>query len=347
MQTRKIVLALVVIFSLCLGGAFAYHHRYFRDSLAMRADMLSLLPADATAVVFLDLAQLRSSPFLTQLFAWAPRSAQDEEYAEFVRATGFHYERDLDRMAVATSSQAPNTTLFVIAEGHFDRKKIEAYAVRSGLRIDHNGAAIFSIHFNDSGRTSFLTFQRDNRIAWTNDPSYTALFERPRSSSATAEWREHFTRLAGTPLFAVIRQDSGAVSAFAEQAPGGLRSPQLAALFNQLQWITVSGKPDGNQLRVVIDGECLSEATVKQLSDFLGGILVLAQMGLNEPKTRKQLDPQLREACLELLRSADVQKIDRGTSKSVRMIFDVTPKLLETARTASNATAPPLSPTTK
>ena len=347
MQTRKIVLALAVIFSLFLGGAFAYHHWYSRDSLAVRAEMLSLLPSEASAVVLIDLAQFRSSPFLAQFFAWAPRSAQDEEYAEFVRATGFNYERDLDRVAVATSRQSPNDRLFVIAEGHFDRARIEAYAARSGTRIDHNGTAVFSIHFNAPGRVSFLTFLRDNRIAWTNDTSYAALFERPRPSSASAEWREHFTRLAGTPLFAVIRQDSGVVSFLAEQAPGGLRSPQLATLLNQLQWISIGGKPDGNVLKVVIDGECISEGTSRQLSDFLGGILVLAQIGLNEPKTRKQLDPQLREACLELLRSADVQKMDRGTSKSVRVVFDVTPKFLETARTASNSVAPPPSPATK
>ena len=347
MATRKIVLTLLVIFSICVVGAIVYQHWYSHDSLAARSDLLSLLPSDATAVVFLDLAQFRSSPFLAELFVWAPHSVQDEDYAQFVRATGFNYERDLDRLAVATNRQSTDTTFFAIAEGRFDRKKIEAYAERSSTRINHNGAVIFSIHVSGSARTSFLTFLRDDRIAWTNDASYATLFERPRSSAVSVEWGEHFTRLAGTPLFGVIRQDSGAISALAEQAPGGFRSPQLANLLNQLQWIAIAGKPDGNLLRVVIDGECVSEATMKQLSDFLNGIIVLAQLGLNEPKTRKQLDPQLREAYLDLLRSADVQKLDRGSSKSVRIIFDVTPKLLEAARAANPAGNPPLRPATK
>jgi hypothetical protein len=85
-------------------------------------------------------------------------------------------------------------------------------------------------------------------------------------------------------------------------------------------------------LRVVIDGECASEQVVKQLRDFLNGVVVLAQMGLNDAKTRKQLDPALREGYLELLQSADIQKMDRGSSKSVRVVLDVTPKLLEAAR---------------
>jgi len=86
---------------------------------------------------------------------------------------------------------------------------------------------------------------------------------------------------------------------------------------------------------VVIDGECVSEQTVKQLKDLLSGVVVLAQMGLNDAKTRKQLDPQLREGYLELLQSADIEKMDRGTSKSVRVVFDVTPKLLEAARSGA------------
>jgi hypothetical protein len=75
---------------------------------------------------------------------------------------------------------------------------------------------------------------------------------------------------------------------------------------------------------------------------MLSGIIVLAQTGLNDPKTSQQLDPALREAYLELLQSADIQQLDRGSSKSVRVVFDVTPKLLQTARTAPAAADPPV-----
>jgi hypothetical protein len=71
------------------------------------------------------------------------------------------------------------------------------------------------------------------------------------------------------------------------------------------------------------------------LKDFFGGIIVLAQAGLNTPDTRKKLDPQVRDAYLELLKSSEVESLDRGTSKSVRVIFDVTPEILQTARTGS------------
>ena len=92
-------------------------------------------------------------------------------------------------------------------------------------------------------------------------------------------------------------------------------------------------KPDGDQLRVVAEGESSNEARIRQLKEMLGGLLILAQAGLDDPKTRKQLDPKLRDAYVALLKSAEVEKLDRGSSQSVRLIFEVTPQLLESART--------------
>ena len=126
-------------------------------------------------------------------------------------------------------------------------------------------------------------------------------------------------------------------SALAARAPGGLQSPQLSALLDQLEWITLAGKPEGDRLRVVTEGECAAEATVRQLADLLNGVLILAQAGLNGPKTRQQLDPQAREAYLEMLKSADVSRLNRVETKSVRLVFDVTPRFLAAARTATPA----------
>jgi hypothetical protein len=61
-------------------------------------------------------------------------------------------------------------------------------------------------------------------------------------------------------------------------------------------------------------------------------MLVLMQAGLNDSKTRKQLDPAVREAYLELVKGADVSRIDRGKTKAVRLVFEMTPKFLEAAR---------------
>jgi hypothetical protein len=333
MPKNKLLVAGCALLAILLIAVIAYRHWNTGDSLSDREGMLALMPEDASAVVYFDVAQLRASPFLAELMRWAPKPALDSDYAQFLQATGFNYETDLDRLAAAIHRQPESSTVFVVAEGRFDRKKIEAYASQFGSLKTADGKTLFAVPLSGSNRKAFFTFLRDDRISWANDSSY---FFKQTHGEASSEWRERFLRLAGTPVFAVLRQDSGAATALA-QAPGGLHSPQLAALLAQLQWISIGAKPEGNLLRVGIEGECLAESTEHQLKELLSGLVVLGQMGLNDPKTRKQMDPGVREGYLELLQSADVQQVDRGASKSVRVVFDVTPKVLESAAKGSSA----------
>ena len=80
---------------------------------------------------------------------------------------------------------------------------------------------------------------------------------------------------------------------------------------------------------------------------MLNGILLMAQAGLNGPRIRTQLDPQSREAYLQLLKTADVSRIDRRETKSVRLVFDLTPSFLTAAHTTLPLPAPisPQAPT--
>ncbi len=328
MPKNKSLLVACLAIAVFVMAFLAYRHWSSGDSLSDRERMLAYMREDASAVMFMDVAQLRSSPFLAELFRWAPKPAPDSDYAQFLEATGFNYESDLDRLAMSINRQPQSPTAFAVAEGRFDRKKIEAYAAKFASLRTADGKTLYAVPLSGSNRKAYFTFLREDRIAWANDSSY--FFQRPHSGSST-EWREHFSRLAGTPVFAVLRQESGAASALAQEAPGGLRSPQLAALLAQLQWISISAKPEGNLLRVGLEGECQGESTEHQLKELLSGLVMLAQMGLNDSKTRAQLDPELREGYLQLLQSADIQQVDRGGSKSVRVFFDVTPKLLESA----------------
>jgi hypothetical protein len=337
MKRNKILLAALVVVTLLIAVIIGYRHWSKQDSLTPRERMLSLMPADASAVVFLDMADLRATPFFAKLFEWAPKPSPDSDYTQFLKSTGFNYETDLDRLALSIHRQSPAFLAFAVAEGRFDRKKIEAYGSQFGMLKTADGKTLFAVPLNESRRKVYFTFLSDDRIAWANDSSY--FFQRLGSGSHE-QWRDRFVRLAGTPVFAVLRQDSGAAEALAQQAPGGLHSPQLATLLAQLDWISISAKPDGNMLRVGMEGECVAESTEHQLKDLLSGLVVLAQIGLNDPKTQKKLDPALREGYAELLQSAEIQQVDRGTSKSVRVVFDVTPKLLEAAENGATATDP-------
>jgi hypothetical protein len=337
LKPKKLVLG-VLILAVVLVPAWFYFQTHKRDSQSAREELLSHLPADSTSVVYVDFGELRGSAFLSEILALAPRPQTEEEYGKFVQATGFDYERDLDRVGIsfAGSTQAPKT--MAVAEGRFDRKRIEAYSAHFGTLKTANGKTIYAVSLSNPARTAYFTFLRDDQVAICNDAS--CFFQASGRSMNSEEWREHFLRMAGTPLFGVMRQDSQLLMELSQRTPGGYRSPQLATLLGQLQWLSVGAKPEGDELRVVADGEASNEMVIRQLNDMLSGLLILAQAGLDDPKSRKQLNPKLREAYAGLLKSAEVQRLDRGASKSVRLIFEITPQLLESAQAKSAADPP-------
>jgi hypothetical protein len=142
-----------------------------------------------------------------------------------------------------------------------------------------------------------------------------------------------------------VRQDAATVNSVAAQTPGALQSPELAALFAQLNWLTVAAQPQPDNLRIVAEGETSSDTVAHQLNDMLNGLLILAQTGLNDPQARAQVNPQARTAYLDLLKSAEITRTDRQDTKAVRVVFNVTSEFLNTAtlpRSSAPRTSVPL-----
>jgi hypothetical protein len=365
-MSKRAIIAIAISIALVAAIAFIVYQRSSDSAATFRQRMLAAMPAAASTIVFADFAELRSSPFAAQLYSWAPQRQIDLEYAQFLRDTGFDYERDLDRIAIAFVKRQQDTSLFAIADGRFDRKKLVVYASQFGTHEKIAGHETYSVPVNaavpaalpaatrqkssppnppaPSPHKISFTFLSSDRIAVTTGRDPQALFPPTATGSDAQAWRDRFDRLAGSPIFAVIRQDAAPGAALASHAPGGLQSPQLSSLLDQLQWITIAGKPEGNILRVATEGECPADACSRQLADMLNGILLLAQAGLNGPDIRRQLTPESREAYLELLKAAEVARIDRGETKAVRLVLEVTPKFLEAARSSVPTQLSPPSP---
>ncbi len=292
----------VILLAGCLAGLDAYR-RLNDSSTTLRDGVLSAMPSDASAVVFADFTELRRSPFAAEFYNWIPKGQADADYAQFLRDTGFDYERDLDRVAVSFIKGEKDSNLFAVAEGRFDRNKMEAYAGRSGTRENRGGREIFSVPLGEPGHKISFVFLTKNKIALTDAADIAPFLAPVPDSTDMRNWRERFTRVAGSPVFAVIRQDSEAGSALASRTPGGFQSPQLATLLNQLQWITLAGKPQERAMRIVAEGECANEQ-------------------------RRGLDPRIRDAYFEMIKGAEVSRLDRGETKSVRAVVDVTSNFL-------------------
>jgi hypothetical protein len=347
MRLRKPLLLLAALTALIVAAVYAY--RYTRAPQHDNLAVLNYLPQDPSAVLYIDLAALRQSPFLAQLAAWVPQPHKDPDYAQFVQDTGFDFERDLDHVAIAyvkfwntpQNDHVPDGAVF-IGEGKFDRQKITVYALRKGAKYMVSGHELISQPGGIDVAGRQIAFLSDRLVAMNAGAAVitTDVLTAKPNRSIGDEWQQRFVRLGGSPVFAVIRHDVAA--ALADRAPGGFRSPQLSSLLAQLQWITIAAKPDADQLRIVAEGEAASEATSHQLADVLNGVVILAQAGLSDPKVRQQLAPDVRQACLDLLKSADISKLDRGETKSVRLVLSLTPQFLEAARHQSTFVAPPV-----
>src|SRR5882724_12313596 len=127
----RIVFAAAVV--LVVAVAFALHHYFATDSGIERESALALIPADTQSIAFADISRLRGAPFFSGLGDWVPQSQPvDAEYAKFLHDTGFDYERDLDHVVIATIKRGAVTEFFVVGDGRFDRKKINAYVSQFG-----------------------------------------------------------------------------------------------------------------------------------------------------------------------------------------------------------------------
>src|SRR3984893_15111424 len=142
MNRRAWIAAAATLLLLSAVGFYAVE-RWGGAEDARRTSTLAAMPAGATAVLFADFAEIRQSTFVAELYAWAPRPQIDADYAQFLRDTGFDYERDLERISIAAIKQAQDTTVFAVADGRFDRKKITAYALQSGTHETRGGREIF------------------------------------------------------------------------------------------------------------------------------------------------------------------------------------------------------------
>lgn len=331
--------AAAVVATMAVASFFAY--QYWRAPARDPLDVLSQMPPDAKAVIFCNFAVLKKSPFLAEFYKWAPASGVDDDYRQFVQASGFNYETDLNWAAIAIVPRGPDAAVVAVADGRFDRRKISEYALQTGTRESRNGRERFLLPVQRGPRRITFTFLRDDLIQIASGDDHLDAKDSATQMDADAHaWKERFRRLAGSPVFAVVREDATISTAFDGHAPRNFQSPQLSGLLDQMQWITVAGKPENDRLRIVLEGETESEATTRQLSDVVDALLGLAQAGLNDAKTREHLAPAVREAYLEVLKSADVSRIDRGETKGVRLIFDITPNFLDALRSATQAAAP-------
>lgn len=343
----KRTLTIIVLACIATGIAFAYlHHRKLvkqreafdapssappsltppplqvSSSAPPAPDLVHRLPGGASAVVFADVAALRASSFANELANLAPTSAEDPDYTDFVRETGFDYSRDLDRAAVDLWPQTSSTSVLALAQGRFDEAKIERYALRYGRLVKVHNQKIYEVREQNSTRLIRFTFLSPSEIALADGPALSQVLGNTNSARLDSQMSARVTLVAGAPIYAVART---------QDLPKDLNldvshSAQLAGLLRSVHAISASGRPAGNDLKVFAAAECDSSLDALKLSTTLQGLVWIGRAALSDPKTQQQIGPQW-PALDALLKAADISH----DSRRVELRIEVTPQMLQAA----------------
>ena len=320
---RTTILAIIALVVLAAGGLYYWHYKHslsteIGSTGGPAPSIVSLLPPEAPYVVYADVAALRDSAFLARLVAIIPAPAEDPEYIEFVRATGFDYTRDLDRAAIAVIPASPRPVVWTIAEGRFDQQKIVAYALRTGKAEQPAGQTTYVMPASTPGDNINLTFLSPNRIKLVTGPP-NAVYAKTSAGNDTAT-KDHLASVSGSMLFAVARTDSIPKNL----TIGTIRLDQVMSTLKGVQWLTLGVKPENENLHVWLDGECDSSSDALQLELTASGLRMLGRALLSQPSTRAQLTPQGAAALSLLLRVIEISHDDRH----VRLSVVFTPEML-------------------
>jgi hypothetical protein len=331
MKRHNLLLALAAIpvAALALWYAPQMRHQARADSLP---NLLELAPADSTVIAYADLATLRNSPLVQHLASMAQPTSVDKDYADFMRSTGFDYQRDLDRMIFA-SRPAPSTQTLVFAEGRFDHARIEQYALRSGNLENQNGHPVYVMPSGAAGKHVSIAFLADNRIDLSDGGDLSIVFAPHSESQLDPMLRERVSRVAGSPLFAVAKTPPS--PAANSSGPGQAPAPAvpMSAPFASLRWVNFAARPDGSAVLLSVEGECSDPEAAQKIATSLEFVRGMVHGGLADPKSRGQMKPETAAAADRLLQAVRVTT----EAERVRMLLTITPDMLSAPASPTGA----------
>lgn len=150
------------------AAALAWWYVQARSQRALRS--FRYFSPGSTIAIHLDLAALRNSPLVRRTFKSQGLPPLEPEYAEFVHATGFDFERDLDSVSLGISGAEGARVVHAILQGRFDRQKADHYSRQHRQDTHVHLGHTISLFTGPSGRQFRLAFLTPARLAFSNAP---------------------------------------------------------------------------------------------------------------------------------------------------------------------------------
>jgi hypothetical protein len=276
-------------------------------------ELIELAPASSTFIAYIDLAELRKEPLIDHLEALAEPVTVDPDYEQFVSSTGFDYQRDLDQVAIT----ATTAEKLAIADGRFDRKKIEEYALHSGIIEKRNGHTVYVIKSKMRGQTISLTFLSAHRVVLSEGGDFAGYLTSPRAPLDPA-MRQRLSRVAGSPVFAGWKIPDSLTHAAARTGPFAVPALQ------SLRAINLAIKPEAQGLLISVEGECEDSLQAQNLSASLDFLRTVLPAGLTGPKMRGHMSAENAALTARLVEAAEITT----NNDRVRLLVTVSPDMI-------------------
>lgn len=299
---KRIFLILLVI--ALVAAAFYWLSK--RDTPAPIGELSGIfaeVPGDAIAIAGVDLQELRESAFWQKTVALFPEANRDPEFSQFVKESGFDYERDLDRVVMAWSLAENNEVqTTAIAEGRFDREKIRTYAGSHGRIEMQDGVETYRLD-REKESAPRLRFLNDSRVLITEASA--AGHSVRKQASLGLGMREKLAEVSPTAIFAVIH-----IEALPKSSIGRSHDPiqSLQDLRGTMDWLTLAARPEDDRLRIQLQGQAPSTFKAIQAGLLLDGFKALGVSTLRNPKAQTNLSEEQRAALLDLLQKTQITR---------------------------------------
>src|SRR2546421_2078407 len=304
-------------------------------------DELAYVPANARLVAYADVRQVMNSPFHDRIGqVGRPSSGPDGLEAR----TGIDFERDIDRVLVASSmlaDRAPRAPRpdapgagavsgqlgiersLIIARGRFDAVRIEGLMRQQGAQVEqYRGKRLIAI--KDDSHDAALSFAEPGLVLFGAGDGVRGALDAKAGAADPITANREFMALVGDV-------DDGTAWSVAKFDSLSGRTAIPNAIIDQLppiNWLAASGRIDSG-LHGLVRAEAQDEQAAQNLRDVVQGFLALAKLqSAREPAYKGMLDSVALAA----------------VGKSVSLSFDVSPAALDVLTSSGNAARRPVAP---
>ena len=286
---------------------------FLRATGGQQAELLALLPPESDLYGTIEVKTLAGNTAIQKLLSNSPGLPTDQDYEKFVEATGFRYERDLERVAIARFGP----DWIGAARIKLNRTAITQYLDSIGaVKSDVLGKTVYSYGLVRPFRLAFLD-ERDSGalVAFSAGGDSSRIrqsIERRTGVLKDSAASEYFqgrdrNRIPKTSQLWFI----GKAETFlgAEGGKAQLGSFNLGGGFlrgSSRVFLSLAGSPSGAILQ--LEDECNNTADAERIAQTLGGILgMLKMMPQDKSSTPASVNKSSEPDPVELLSALSIE----------------------------------------